>query len=160
MPDVTYEAHIKCRASAQAQVRPGVVMVKAEPSIDVLDVLDRLYPVGSVYISVLPVDPAALFGGAWERVKDAFLLAGGDTWAAGTTGGEAQHRLTVDELPSHTHPTLYYSISSQRVGNSGGSVMAVTSANTKDGITGSTGEHEPHNNMPPYIAVYMWKRVA
>lgn len=68
---------------------------------------DWIYPIGAVYISASATDPKTLFGGAWTRIKDRFLLAAGDTYAAGKTGGEASHTLTVDEIPDHTHSYQY-----------------------------------------------------
>ena len=60
-----------------------------------MTLLDYAHPVGSVYISTAATDPADLFGGGtWERIKDVFLLAAGDTYAAGASGGEAAHTLT------------------------------------------------------------------
>ena len=64
-------------------------------------VIDMVYPVGAIYMSVNSTNPGNLFGGTWERIKDRFLLAAGDTYAAGSTGGEAKHALSVDELPEH-----------------------------------------------------------
>lgn len=61
------------------------------------------HPVGSLYWSAEPDDPAGLFGGVWERVKDRFILAAGDDYAAGSEGGEATHTLTLAESPAHTH---------------------------------------------------------
>ena len=63
----------------------------------------KLYPVGSVYISFNSADPSALFGGAWTRLKDTFLLANGDTYAANTTGGSATKTITVNNMPAHNH---------------------------------------------------------
>lgn len=63
----------------------------------------KLYPVGSVYISFNATDPSTLFGGTWERLKDTFLLANGDSYAPNTTGGSATKNITVDNLPSHSH---------------------------------------------------------
>lgn len=124
---------------------------------------DRInpYPVNALYISVDPTDPSTYFGGTWERIKDTFILAAGDTYAAGTTGGEATHTLTVAELPSHTHRTLYYTSSGsqgfgynfQKKGEWSNQVAA------SSGI-GDTGGNGAHNNMPPYLAVYVWKRTA
>jgi hypothetical protein len=65
---------------------------------------EKIYPVGSIYISANSTSPANLFGGTWEQIKDRFLLAAGGTYAAGSTGGEATHTLTVDEMPNHVHP--------------------------------------------------------
>ena len=64
---------------------------------------DMIYPVGSIYMSVTNVDPNVLFGGTWVQIEDTFLLAAGSTYVAGTTGGEAEHVLSTNEMPSHTH---------------------------------------------------------
>lgn len=71
-----------------------------------------IYPVGSIYMSVNNVNPSTVFGGTWEQIKDKFLLACGDTYNNGATGGSAthtpsgtvgNHTLTAAEIPSHTH---------------------------------------------------------
>lgn len=64
---------------------------------------NKLYPVGSVYISFNSADPSTLFGGTWQRLKDTFLLANGDTYAANTTGGSATKTITVNNMPAHNH---------------------------------------------------------
>lgn len=119
------------------------------------------YPVGAIYLSVTDVNPAALFGGTWEQIKDTFLLACGDTYAAGSTGGEATHTLTVDEMPRHRHQTN----ESGRSGNFSSGTGYSTGVSNDYGdsnimYTTYDGGNQPHNNMPPYLAVYMWKRVA
>lgn len=117
-----------------------------------------IYPVGAIYVSVSSTSPATLFGGTWTQIKDTFLLASGSTYAAGSTGGEATHKLTVEEMPSHRHGITsrtesgdYYS-------------YAVSSGNTTQTIgditTKAVGGSQAHNNMPPYLAVYVWKRTA
>jgi hypothetical protein len=125
---------------------------------DMLGILARTYPIGSVYLSVNGTDPGALFGGTWERLKDRFLLAAGDTYAAGATGGEAAHTLTVEEMPSHSHEIQYISA---ETGTAVAGVKGAPSANwwSADYIR-ATGGGAAHNNMPPYIAVYVWKRTA
>ena len=172
--------------------------------------LANLYPVGAIYLSTTDASPASFFGGTWERLKDRFLLAAGDSYAAGSTGGEEAHTLTVDEMPSHSHtvnnhthsiPNLSgtaapsgghthgYNPSGFNVQGSAGAQVAsgtsmwgvmaghtvsiayagnhthsvTTNASTTGGSapnTNSQGGNTAHNNMPPYIAVYMWKRVA
>lgn len=125
------------------------------------------YPVGSVYISVNPTSPASLFGGSWERLKDRFLLAAGDSYDAGTTGGTATVTLTEGQLPAHSHGYLDY-WTTQAGASYGRSAVAVNGDGTGlEGAgandrsrTASTGGGQPHENMPPYFAVYMWKRVA
>lgn len=62
-----------------------------------------LYPVGSIYMSVNNVNPHDIFGGTWVQIKDKFILAAGDTYANGSTGGSATNTLSVANLPSHTH---------------------------------------------------------
>ena len=122
------------------------------------DLANKLYPVGSIYMSVNATNPAELFGGTWERLKDQFLLAAGDTYPAGSTGGEAQHTLTVDEMPSHSHTTgiSYSEVGSYVTGDQSAVVHFANDARP----TANTGGNQPHNNMPPYLAVYMWKRIA
>lgn len=117
-----------------------------------------VYPVGSVYISREATDPATLFGGTWERLKDRFILAAGDTYAAGTTGGEATHKLTVDEMPAHEHAMM----GGWGDGNLGQDYFRVDTNNpaTQWGNTYSAGGDAAHNNMPPYTAFYVWIRTA
>jgi microcystin-dependent protein len=63
----------------------------------------KLYPVGSVYISFNSTDPSTLFGGTWQRLKDTFLLANGDSYAPNTSGGSATKTISVNNLPAHNH---------------------------------------------------------
>ena len=122
--------------------------------------LDIVWPVGSVYISVTDTSPEALFGGTWQRIEDRFLLAAGDSYPLGNTGGEAQHALTAAELPQHTHGYDYTGQSD---------VTGVTAIRVYDGdsrlneykgkATSNCGG-QAHNNMPPYVAVNIWKRTA
>lgn len=67
------------------------------------DTASKLYPVGSVYISFNSADPSTLFGGTWQRLKDTFLLANGDSYAPNTTGGSATKTIAVSNMPSHNH---------------------------------------------------------
>ena len=67
------------------------------------DTASKLYPVGSVYISFNSADPSTLFGGTWQRLKDTFLLASGDAYAAGSTGGSATKTISVSNMPAHNH---------------------------------------------------------
>lgn len=97
------------------------------------------YPVGAIYLSVNDVDPSSLFGGTWERIGGRFLLGADSTYAAGSTGGEAAHQLTTSEMPSHNHTLDNY--------------------NTTGGTTSSMTV-QANDNMPPYMAVYMWQRVS
>ena len=152
--------------------------------IDLSSLWDQIYPVGSIYITVNATSPAVLFGGEWEQIKDTFLLACGSTYSNGSTGGSAthihstgDHTLTVDEMPSHTHTEkLPESFRISANAGSGGYVSDATNPSTpyaggtysSSVTTGSTGKSKPHNHgntgstnhMPPYLAVYVWKRIS
>ena len=120
------------------------------------DYWKTIYPIGHVYISLSETNPSALFGGTWEQLEDMFLLGASDVYPAGSTGGEAEHTLTIDEMPAHTHAGVRRSSANE------GTVSTGSSTSSKDATyeTDSTGGGLAHNNMPPYLAVYMWKRIA
>lgn len=67
--------------------------------------LDICYPVGSIYQSTKATNPGTFLGGTWRSLSDRFLIGAGAK-AAGATGGEESHTLTVSEMPSHTHKWL------------------------------------------------------
>ena len=129
-------------------------------------ILDNVYPVGSIYMSVNSTDPKNLFGGTWKQIQGKFLFGMNSSYPAGSTGGEITHKLTYDEMPEHTHP-MY-------VANHGGDgtwtpdegsylVDSVTDSKTTWWARlamGYAGGGAAHNNMPPYLAVYIWKRTA
>lgn len=135
-------------------------------------VIDMVYPVGAIYMSVNSTNPGNLFGGKWEQIKDRFLLAAGDTYTAGSTGGEATHTLSVDEMPSHRHSSDTYMDGYANSGISGQDQFCTWvnygihyNNEPKFGESGPirtswVGGSQPHNNMPPYLTVYMWKRTA
>ena len=121
-------------------------------------------PIGYIWISTQSTDPGTLFSNTtWVRIKDTFLLAAGDTYGAGTTGGEATHTLTVNEMPRHTHNfrnTQYDIVSVLEPGGTNnwyGIPLGQNSAN-EFGLT-YVGGSQPHNNMPPYKAVYTYERI-
>lgn len=180
------------------------------------DLVDFIYPVGSIYMSVNTTSPSVLFGGVWEQIQGRFLLASDANNPVGTTGGEATHTLTTAEMPSHTHSGSsvsagahthsrgsmefggYFGLSGldtygNNYGNGVFSISAMSTGpanghatNQANGFTnfqilgsrnwtgstssngahthtiniGSTGSGSAHNNMPPYLAVNIWKRTA
>ena len=122
--------------------------------------LDLLHPVGSIYQSTDATPPADLFGGTWEQIKDRFLLAAGDSHSAGSTGGEEEHVLTAAEMANHTHG-YDYTGQSDIVGT--GAIKIVSPRGTANAYTGKATSNcggQAHNNMPPYLAVYTWRRTA
>lgn len=125
--------------------------------------ISNLHPIGSIYMSVNSTNPGTLFGGTWTRIKDTFLLAAGDTYLPGDTGGEAAHTLTVDEMPKHDHwvwKNPQAGIGAGEYGFEAYLAQSKVSTAGLHGVTSKTGEGDPHNNMPPYIAVYVWQRTA
>ena len=138
------------------------------------------YPVGSIYMSVNSTSPAILFGGTWEAMPAGrVLLAQGKNYAAGSTGGEATHTLTINEMPAHSHSGTTNSTGDHTHSSYGaqGGTRKSNWAGANDNYdpnypTGSAGTHShtvsiantgggaAHNNMQPYLAVYMWKRTA
>lgn len=161
------------------------------------DFLNKVYPVGSIYLSVNNVNPSTFIGGTWELIKDRFLLGAGNSYSGGATGGSATHTLTENEMPSHTHiqnshghdgSSTHGNVAGIPAGGNystsgvfGTSTVTDSSVNTWGSSNGkrvniqfayspsvndttainqNTGGGQAHNNMPPYLAVYMWKRTA
>ena len=76
-------------------------------SLLVTDLLNKVYPVGSIYMSAVNVSPASFLGGTWQAIEQGrMLMAAGSSWQAGTTGGAAYHTLTVQEMPAHDHSAV------------------------------------------------------
>lgn len=136
-------------------------------------IVDLIYPVGSIYITLDTKDPKDLFGGEWEQIRGRFLLATGANVAndnddygymdanvvnqqLGAMGGEAEHKLTIDEMPMHAHWNI------RTISARGGlhSPGARDETGKSDGASDPAGSDFYHNNMPPYLAVNMWKRVG
>lgn len=191
----------------------GNVTLEIEQGID----FNQIYPVGSIYMSMNPTDPGTLFGGTWQALNEGRVLIGANaTYAAGSTGGEATHTLTTNEMPAHTHTgstasagshthtgstssagshshnsgvtddvnhsfaqyTSYknsskysfmnetsHAVNYQSTTSSGGSHSHSMSLNSAGSHThtmnlNNTGGGQAHNNMQPYLAVYMWTRIA
>lgn len=137
------------------------------------NLLNKIYPVGSIYMSTVNKSPANWgLGGIWTQILGKFLLSSDDflngngvittkgSYHVGDTGGEETHTLTVDEMPSHTHS------SQTTVGwqTGGGNSVGRVTGNNGD-YNGwpttiyNTGGGLSHNNMPPYYTVYMWRRI-
>ena len=138
--------------------------------------LDLIYPVGSIYMSVNSASPDTLFGGTWARLEDVFLLAAGAKHPAGSTGGEESHTLTASEMPTHNgHLSAgiagtvpyekgnykgYLNSSTMTAAGDFGRGWNVYLGNEMHPASEAVGGGQPHNNMPPFIQVAMWKRIA
>lgn len=124
-------------------------------------ILNIIYPVGSIYISMNNISPSTFIGGEWEQIQGRFLLSASDNYEIGAEGGEAEVTLTKKQMPSHIHG-LY----TRTVYASGGNYFGISDLerseeyNETSEIMGSAGGNEAHNNMPPYLVVYMWKRTS
>lgn len=116
----------------------------------------KVYPVGSIYFAYNHEDPAVLFGGTWVRLENTFLWATNANGEIGKTGGEASVKLTVDEIPSHSHNVGLETSKLQQ----GTHYSRVTAAGNSTSVVSSTGGGKAHNNMPPYIEVSAWRRTA
>ena len=148
------------------------------------EIMLALYPVGSIYMSVSATSPASLFGGTWEQLKDRFLLGAGGGYAAGGTGGAATVALEANQLPKITGYIEAGAGSSGSATSSGhgafrsasgifttsrqchysyshgSDTWTSTDTDAWQQVNMSFGNNKAHNNMPPYLAVYMWKRVS
>lgn len=153
-------------------------------------VIDVIYPVGSIYMSMSATNPHDLFGvGTWKRISRGRMLLGADdsTYKAGATGGEAAHTLSVNEMPEHSHTGTtstngehshsaswlyawggsdtwnYFAKSySDRPGRASGGSFTIDNAGNHNHTftTNNTGGGAAHNNMPPYLVCYIWQRTA
>lgn len=118
------------------------------------------FAVGSIYISTVETSPASIYGGSWEQIKDTFLLACGDSFAAGTNGGEVNHTLTENEMPSHYHSGQNTGLARFTVSQSSSYQCWFYASGYNQLVSYNTGGNASHNNMPPYLSVYMWRRVS
>jgi len=122
--------------------------------------LETVYPIGSIYMNAInstnPVTLLGMTGTTWVEFGEGRMLLGENaSHANGSTGGAETHTLTVDEMPAHTHDyTAHLGTGDAGPISLHDRIPSVT------GPTASTGGGSAHNNMPPYITVYMWKRTA
>lgn len=107
----------------------------------------------NVWVYAIAKDEAR-FAARWMQ-----SMAAGGTYAAGSTGGEASVSLTVEEIPSHDHTVSLMGRSIYGGGDTYGALNNDGTA-TYSYTTTATGGGQPHNNMPPYQAVYAWQRTA
>jgi hypothetical protein len=140
-----------------------------QTQIDTKTTLAAVYPVGSIYINATnSTNPGTLLGfGTWTafgagRVPVGIDSSDTDFDTAEETGGAKTVSLSTSQLPSHTH-SISYTESGPGGGNINATFFAGIENNTAGALshtTGSTGSGSAHNNVQPYIVVYMWKRTA
>lgn len=160
---------------AFAMIKQGVVLGPDSYLFDkqnsIRSVLDFFYPVGSIYISTSSTfNPQTAWGGTWKKTADGRCLIGAsDKYPLRSTGGEETHYLTVNEMPSHDHSLSDWAMSWKQNGvqgevNLGVSATAQAWNNNRGYFKSQTskpaGGGQPHNNMQPYLAVYIWERTA
>ena len=206
-------------------VTVGQLNKKLSSALDQLNRLaGQLYPVGSIYMNVNNVEPSAIFGGSWERMPSGRMLVNsGDGFNLGQVGGEKEHHLAEDEMPSHQHNVQtnisfavpnageHYHAIGTIIDNNGDFITSDSNRSMRNGFklpeskywtgwngskhgndryqksdnedynlftsinkqigttniskdisadTNVIGKNQPHNNMPPYIVVNMWKRIG
>ena len=173
----------------------NLVITKGNGSTSKIEVtnISKIYPVGSIYMSVKSTNPATLFGiGTWQALPAGRVLLAqgradwGTTYNVNNTGGEVNHTLTQNEMPVHNHSgsantsgsththDLTMQASHGKSGNGGvprfsdGDVwsanktktLSAAGSHTHNVSINNAGGGQPHNNMQPYLVVYMWKRTA
>lgn len=142
--------------------------------LNITDLISFVYPVGSIYMSVNNVSPATFIGGTWEQIKDRFLLSAGDTYLAGDTGGSATHSHSLSRNAGANF-RKFANIFIQGESTLAGVIQRESEANKywitegnsdysadtpeKPGVS-LYGNTDATTNLPPYLAVYMWKRTS
>ena len=137
------------------------------------DIIDIIYPIGCVYMSFDNTDPSTLYEGTtWEKIEGKTLVGvdinDDELNTSNLTGGEKTHVLTGVELPGHTHGVKIKRSSYEANGyglvppgtQSGFAGRPIVDSDTISIVSEVTGTNTPHNNMPPYITVFMWRRVS
>ena len=134
------------------------------PSLEFSMIIDLIYPIGSIYMTVSDTNPfETIKFGVWEKIENKFLLASSNIHMNGETGGEENHTLSINEMPKHSHKMKYDSVGWTAIKQSSGTNGIVEyNKSSYDGqySTEEVGNGNAHNNMPPYLVVNMWKRVA
>ena len=134
------------------------------PSLEFSMIIDLIYPIGSIYMTVSDTNPfETIKFGVWEKIENRFLLASSNIHMNGETGGEENHTLSINEMPKHSHKMRYDSIGWTAIRQSSGTNGILEyNKSSYDGqySTEEVGNGNAHNNMPPYLAVNMWKRIA
>ena len=124
------------------------------------------WPIGSYYWTNKNTSPQTLFGGNWTRIEGKFVYAADNNRGVDSTGGLERVTLSVNEMPSHQHTPSgggsfvkykdYWSCDR----NGGGESRSFLEHGDTTSYTSYTGGGQSHENMPPYIAAYCWRRTG
>lgn len=161
------DALAKQKVAYEQAISTAVSAAKTQAKLDA-------HPVGSYYWSNDSTSPATLFGGTWEALPAGYTLiaqgSGTDdygkfTYTAGQKYGERKHPLTTDELPSHSHtyerlPKMFDDTNYSETDQANFNPSVRQASNSEIANTANTGANSPHNNIPPSIACYGWRRTA
>jgi hypothetical protein len=154
--------------SGASSINSGNVVDARTRSTFYTPMMAAMYPIGSIYTNAaVATNPATLLGfGTWTAFGSGRVLVGVDTTQTefdtlGETGGAKSHTLSVAEMPAHRHALTIKTNTSgsmnqiQGAFNTGGST-----AGAEPSAMSETGSSQAHNNLQPYITVYMWRRTA
>ena len=124
--------------------------------------LNISWPIGSYYWTNREINPEKLFGGKWQKIEGKFLFAADDERKVDSTGGKEKVILTIEEMPSHDHEPLggglFATYARQSYSFQSGYYDNATYCNSCE-KTSLKGGNQPHENMPPYLAAFCWKRI-
>lgn len=155
-------------AVAALSANQGRILNKAIEDLKT-EIFNSIYPIGSIYLAMHNTNPTNLFGGEWEQIEGRYLMACGSTTDAnndtrfydlGATGGEFSHTLTTSEMPAHQHGAVSTSGSDQGLALYPFQMITTQYSTVDSNVIRPAGGGQSHNNMPPYIAIYVWKRIG
>lgn len=169
---VVTASNLPMSSSNNTTIKNAIEAITPGPTM--AQIVNAIYPVGSIYISTAAADPSTLFTGTqWEAIQDRFLLADGTVYTAGATGGTPAVTLTTAQIPAHKHnfncvdtngnpstPTNVAEAMAYVGSGNGTSTIATNGTLLKRAVMATAGGGEAHDNMPPYLVVHMWKRTS
>lgn len=152
--------------SSTSSTNGGVAATPAAVMAAIAEAKLAAWPIGSIYMTVSNTSPESLFGGTWEKISERFLFAASSSYPAGSTGGEFTHKLTQSELPDYSLSVANGSnVIRSKTGSSADAYVQTQSSGwgipnweSKTVTVASGGSGAAHNNMPPYLSVWIWKR--
>ena len=170
-------ADIQSYATAAAQSASAAQASAARAQAIAMDGARACFPVGTILMTTENVNPSTYIGGTWTALEGVFLFAASTGHPAGETGGAEEVTLTASQLPAHRHYTINMAKAEAGVSPDYQHTVARydrettswedchyqlngSSNDANGGRTSSTGSGQAHENMPPYLAVYMWERTA